>query len=208
MTTVLAYLDPGSGSMILQIIAGGASRRGGDRQAVLEPHPRVPAHPQARGRAGPQQTPTRLARAVLSPLLGWSAAGQRGRWIVFMSTPRPHTPPPLAPSSSTARSGTRRAGCSTRAGTSIAPSRRGPEDFKARRRHEVLEQFQDGGGIVPPTGRGHRPTSPRRWSPRAAGVLEHERIPFVSYPYEWPSGCCGTPRCCSSTSARGARARR
>ncbi len=40
MTSVLAYLDPGSGSMILQIIAGGLAAVARHREAVLGP----PAH--------------------------------------------------------------------------------------------------------------------------------------------------------------------
>jgi hypothetical protein len=36
----------------------------------------------------------------------------------------------------------------------------------------------------------------------AAAILRHERVPFVSYPYEWPVGMLrGRPRSCSSTSS-------
>src|SRR5918999_1547017 len=41
--SVLAYLDPGSGSMILQIIAGGREGRAGPRQRVALRNPAAPA---------------------------------------------------------------------------------------------------------------------------------------------------------------------
>ena len=50
MTTVLAYLDPGSGSMILQIIAGGLAAVAVTAKLYWNRILQLPAHPQ--GRAG------------------------------------------------------------------------------------------------------------------------------------------------------------
>jgi hypothetical protein len=62
---------------------------------------------------------------------------------------------------------------------------RGLDDFEALERSGLLEVLLDEGALVP-TRRVSLAAVPAPGEERPAAVLEHERIPFVSYPYEWP----------------------
>src|SRR3954454_10069097 len=68
-----------------------------------------------------------------------------------------------------------------------ALSARGLEDFEALRGTELFERaVAEGRGVRTGLGDGAAPAL-LPGTPTAA-VLRHERIPFVSYPYEWSLG--------------------
>ena len=167
MTTVLAYLDPGSGSMILQILAGGlaavavtAKLYWGRILRFLRIRKDEPETAEA-GRLGSSEAPA-LGLAYFS-----AGCPRRPRPPALEPglVPRPREPRLLLGRRGLPRALARRAerlrgargdaACSTTSASS-RPSAR--EDAAAL-----------GGLLV------HEP----------AAVLRHERIPFVSYPYEW-----------------------
>ncbi len=65
-------------------------------------------------------------------------------------------------------------------------SREGLDDFKALTQTKFWERFQDNGGVVRTELVEGTADLPETMVKQSAGVLRHERIPFVSYPYEWP----------------------
>ena len=62
----------------------------------------------------------------------------------------------------------------------------GLEDFKALSHTKFWNRFQESGGIVATELVEGTADLPETMVKQSAGVLKHERIPFVSYPYEWP----------------------
>ena len=189
---LLAYLDPGSGSMILQILAGGHRRGGRHRQAVLGPAAQVPAHPQGRrgdhGAAGRLRL-TRRRASRASPAVPTMFRRPPPRAIASACPPTPRLPPrPTRRSSSRAPSGTRRAASSTRATACYrALSADGPERLQGAGGDQGLEALQRERRPGRHRARSTAPSGlPAGLVKDSAGVLKHERIPFVSYPYEWP----------------------
>ena len=67
-----------------------------------------------------------------------------------------------------------------------ALSAEGLSDFQALAGTEVWKRFSEGGGMVGTKLLDGPSGLPAGLVKDSAGVLEHERIPFVSYPYEWP----------------------
>jgi hypothetical protein len=65
-------------------------------------------------------------------------------------------------------------------------SAEGLEDFKAVAATKFWEEYQGNGGIVATELVEGTADLPETMVKASAGVLKHERIPFVSYPYEWP----------------------
>ena len=65
-------------------------------------------------------------------------------------------------------------------------SAEGLEDFKAVAATKFWEKFQADGGVVATELVEGTADLPETMVRQSAGVLKHERIPFVSYPYEWP----------------------
>ena len=69
-----------------------------------------------------------------------------------------------------------------------ALSARGLDDWRALASTEFFPRLMEAGKVVrteEAEANGHlSPTGVLRGE--AAGMLRHERIPFVSYPYEWP----------------------
>ena len=82
MTTVLAYLDPGSGSMILQIIAGGVAAVAVTAKLYWNRMLSVPAHP---SKDEPEAAEPAAARAPTPPSdgLGRPPGGFRRRPLLF-----------------------------------------------------------------------------------------------------------------------------
>ena len=65
-------------------------------------------------------------------------------------------------------------------------SAEGLEDFKAVAATKFWEKFQADGRVVATELVEGTADLPETMVRQSAGVLKHERIPFVSYPYEWP----------------------
>jgi SAM-dependent methyltransferase len=67
-------------------------------------------------------------------------------------------------------------------------SKTGLEDWQALADSALWRELRDDGRIVAtePAEPGALPELPDLLAGAAAGVLRHERVPFVSYPYEWP----------------------
>lgn len=65
-------------------------------------------------------------------------------------------------------------------------SAEGLEDFRAVAATGFWEKFQADGSIVATELVEGTADLPETMVKQSAGVLRHERIPFVSYPYEWP----------------------
>ena len=65
-------------------------------------------------------------------------------------------------------------------------SAEGLEDFKAVAATKFWEKFQADGRLVATELVDGTADLPETMVKQSAGVLKHERIPFVSYPYEWP----------------------
>ncbi len=96
-------------------------------------------------------------------------------------------PRPTRRNSSRARSGTRRAASSTRATACYrALSADGLSDFQALEATGAWERFSESGSLVATELLDGTAGLPAGLVKDSAGVLKHERIPFVSYPYEWP----------------------
>lgn len=67
-----------------------------------------------------------------------------------------------------------------------ALSQDGLDDFKALQETKLFERFGESGGLVRTELLEETSAVPRELLAKdCAGVLRHERIPFVSYPYEW-----------------------
>jgi hypothetical protein len=64
-------------------------------------------------------------------------------------------------------------------------SRTGLEDWEELASSELWHQLQEEGRVVA-TEPARLDELPDLLATEAAGVLRHERVPFVSYPYEWP----------------------
>ncbi|HEX2070312.1 MAG TPA: hypothetical protein VHF90_01530, partial [Thermoleophilaceae bacterium] len=65
-------------------------------------------------------------------------------------------------------------------------SREGLDDFEALRQTKLFERFQADGRLVRTELLSSTADVPGELLVKdCAGVLRHERIPFVSYPYEW-----------------------
>ncbi len=62
----------------------------------------------------------------------------------------------------------------------------GLADFNALAETKFWNNFQESGGIVATELAEGTAELPETMVKQSAGVLKHERIPFVSYPYEWP----------------------
>ncbi len=62
----------------------------------------------------------------------------------------------------------------------------GLADFKSLAETKFWNRFQESGGIVATELAEGTAELPETMVKQSAGVLKHERIPFVSYPYEWP----------------------
>jgi hypothetical protein len=76
----------------------------------------------------------------------------------------------------------------TEGGVFRALSQRGLEDYESLADSRMFETFSRDGLLVR-TERVEVPSDvPALRGQRPAGVLRHERVPFVSYPYEWPFG--------------------
>ena len=67
-----------------------------------------------------------------------------------------------------------------------ALSQDGLTDFKALQETKLFERFTADGRLVATEVVDHASVPGGTMVKDAAGVLKHERIPFVSYPYEWP----------------------
>ena len=67
-----------------------------------------------------------------------------------------------------------------------ALSEEGLEDFKALSETKFWQRFSEEGRVVATELVDGAPGSAGLLAKDSAGVLRHERIPFVSYPYEWP----------------------
>jgi hypothetical protein len=67
-----------------------------------------------------------------------------------------------------------------------ALSKEGLEDFKALQGTKLFERFTADGRLVQTKLAEGAAEVPGLLAKDCAGVLEHERIPFISYPYEWP----------------------
>ena len=173
MTTVLAYLDPGSGSMILQIIAGGLAAVAVTAKLYWG---RILTFLRIRKDRGRRPTSSRAATPQRS------AQG-----------PRQRLPPGIGARPCPARNRFRRA----RAGSFRDPESRvfyaGDEVFRALSA-DGPERLRGARGErpAPTTSASSRPSARRHARHSAAcsrtsraAVLRHERIPFVSYPYEW-----------------------
>jgi SAM-dependent methyltransferase len=65
-------------------------------------------------------------------------------------------------------------------------STEGLDDFKAVTATKFWERFQADGRLVATELVEGTADLPETMVKQSAGVLKHERIPFVSYPYEWP----------------------
>ena len=196
MTTVLAYLDPGSGSMILQIIAGGLAAVAVTAKLYWNRILQVPAHPQGRA-GGPQGRPARQRKRVARrPAASPRPRRKRPRMAACArlspTMPRAVTPP--ADASTAAR----------RPRARLLPRPREPRLLRRRRglpgalarRAERLRGAAasracstTSGSCAPSCSRdgaaGGRAAREGLLVHEPAGVLRHERIPFVSYPYEW-----------------------
>ena len=67
-----------------------------------------------------------------------------------------------------------------------ALSEEGLTDFKALRETKLFERFTGDGRLVATELLEGTDAADGLLAKGSAGVLRHERIPFVSYPYEWP----------------------
>ena len=182
MTTVLAYLDPGSGSMILQILAGGIAAVAVTAKLywgkilrflrIRKDEPETHTAGQAgrhRLRLAPAARPSRRPASLVSAagLATPPATDKHARPTRARLVPRPGEPGPLHRRRGLPRPVEERPRGLRGAGRQRAVRRRAPRGHRA------------GGGRG--GCRACRPRARRR-------VLRHERIPFVSYPYEWPFG--------------------
>jgi hypothetical protein len=192
MTTVLAYLDPGSGSMILQVLAGGLA-------AYLDPGSgsmllQVLAGGLAAVAVGAKRYRHRLARFLRirmdarsrQDLEGRSCHGEEGaaagsgpRTDVDFRQPASDTQPPILEPGSFRDPDSR----VFYAGDAVhgALSREGLHDFRALQESGLLDDPRTVATELLKDGR----EFPSPLVKETAGVLRHEPIPFVSYPYEW-----------------------
>jgi hypothetical protein len=67
-----------------------------------------------------------------------------------------------------------------------ALSEQGLSDFRALESTKLFERFTDSGRLVRTEALDGAGELPEVLTRECAGVLRHELIPFVSYPYEWP----------------------
>ena len=147
MNSLLAYLDPGSGSLLLQGLVGG------------------------------------VASALVMGKVYWREPS--GSWLWARRARRR-----VASRLRTAgRSATRRPGLpARRARSSAALTEEGLADWEAFAASGLLERFVESGDVVETraANRGALEASARAEPEGELGrCAPHERIPFVSYPYEW-----------------------
>jgi len=78
----------------------------------------------------------------------------------------------------------------------------GLADFEALKATKVFESTQADGRLVKTELVDEADSQPNLLVHERAGVLKHERIPFVSYPYEWPFSMLKDAAFCSSICSR------